>query len=225
MKKTYYLGLFVLSAVLFTSCSLFKKDGENSISGKTDIPINTAGNTITPGTVTVGSTSVPVDASLTVLKNEKGEITAKVEISTDNLKQFPGYQAIEAAIPDRYKDSSGNISTELKFKSTDEGILDYANMDGEPHTLVKYADPVGTTYSITKSDGRTLTREVVAKSTTDDFPYGFMYIKTSTVKMDLNSGGVRSVTYRANHKFGIVHMEATMDDGSKVSSYMYSENS
>ncbi len=224
MRQVSRAVLAITASLLFTSCSLFKSDKPNSLSGKTDIPINTEGNTITPGTVTIGSTAVPVDAELTVVSNRKGEITARVEIDVQNLKTLPGYAVADAAIPDRYKDAQGNISTELKFKSTDEGILDYANMDGEAHTLVKYDDPVGTKYEITKSNGRTLTREVIERTGEDDFPYGFMYIKVSTVKMDVNSGGVRSVVYRANHKFGIVHVEATMDDGSKVTSYLYSEN-
>ena len=41
--------------------------------------------------------------------------------------------------------------------------------------LIRYSDDVGTEYSLTKSSGRTLTREIVAKSNEDDFPYGFSF--------------------------------------------------
>jgi hypothetical protein len=222
MKRISALLFVALFGVTWSACSLIGDDGSTDLGGDTNIEMNTVGNVISTGMLTVGDDNMSLDAAVTVLANDDGLITAKVEIDLDVVRDLPGFQMIYDAIPSRYKDSEGNISSQIQFKSTSEGIVDYANMDEEPHMLVRYKDGVGTQYSLTKSSGRTLTREVVAKSNEDDFPYGFMYIKTSTIEQEMNVAGVRKIIYRANHKFGIVYAEAIMDDGSSVNTYLYS---
>lgn len=78
---------------------------------------------------------------------------------------------------------------------------------------------------MSKSDGKTITRTVTARSDVDDFPYGFYYIKTITIEQDSRIPGIQKFVYRANHKFGIVYLEIYLEDGSKVSSYIFAPNS
>jgi len=185
--------------------------------------MNTVGNVFSLGSIQVGADNVPCDGTMTVLSNDSGVIKVKLHIDTQSLLQVPAFATILGGVQAQHKDADGNIDTELTFKSTSEGVLDYANMDHKPHTLIKYSDDVGTEYSITKSSGRKLTRRIVAKSSQDDFPYGFYNIKTTTVESEINTGGIRKVTYRANHKFGIVWVEVLLEDGSTVSAYVYSK--
>jgi hypothetical protein len=77
---------------------------------------------------------------------------------------------------------------------------------------------------MSKSDGKTITREVIARSDEDDFPYGFYEIKTITVEQDSRIEGIKKFVFRANHKFGIVYVEVYMEDGTKISSYVYPQN-
>jgi hypothetical protein len=112
----------------------------------------------------------------------------------------------------------------MKYKITSEGIQDYANLDTEPFTMVKYDCKVGDTYKLKKSDGKTITRTVTAKSETDDFSWGFLLIKTITVEQDSRIPGISKIVYRFNHKFGLVYAEVVAEDGSKVSSLFFPSN-
>ena len=72
----------------------------------------------------------------------------------------------------KFKDASGNLNYDMKVKMTDEGLLDYTNIDHKPFVLVRYDAAVGDKYTLDLSDGTTMTREVVKKSTTDDYGWG-----------------------------------------------------
>lgn len=97
-------------------------------------------------------------------------------------------------------------------------------MDNKAHTLIKYDCKVGDSYTLTKSTGRVLTRTVTARSDKDDFPFGLWMIKTITAEQNLGVYGVRKFIYRANHRFGIVHVIAIMDDGDTAKTYLYSDS-
>lgn len=226
MKNATLAVLLLAGTLISSSCSLFGGD-KNDIGGSTDVPFAQTGTEMTLGTMIVGSSSVPVNAKVTVVSNDKGEGKAKVEFNVNEIANTPDVKVIadyilNYVLPNTQADASGKVTAEVGFKATEEGMLDY--IYGDPFIIVKYGDGVGTTYSAKTPTGVEQTREIVAKSTTDDFPYGFMYIKTSKVEQELNAGGVRKMTYYANHKFGLVYWEVSLDDGSKVGSYLYSSN-
>lgn len=205
--KTNYL-IFALF-LLLTSCDwldLNKKDeSSDSIGGSTDIAINTVGNTFS-NSVRVGGTSYSG--------------TIKITSVTDGVATVQFKSAIPANIPilqnikPKYKDASGNLVCEGKFKMTDEGILEYNNKDHKPYVLVKYDAEVGDKYTLDKSDGSKIVREVVRKSSSDDYYWGGMLIKTIDVDQSSNIPGVKKITYFSNHKFGLVAVRVTMEDGS-----------
>ena len=204
--KTNFLLIAMMLAL--TSCDWFdsvsKSNDSSSISGSTSIPINTVGNTFSPS-VRVGSTAFPANGSATITKVEDGVATIHVNSKLPtNVAQLIGSSA---------KDASGNLNYDLKVKMSDGGILDYTNKGHEPFVLIKYDAKVGDTYTLEKSDGTTIVRKVVAKSTTDDYYWGGMLIKTMDVEQSSKIPGITKIMYFTNHKFGLVAIRFYMEDG------------
>lgn len=225
MKKIIFL-FFVVSLLLSAvSCNeinnIFgiKKEEPNQLGGSGNIPIAQVGNTfgISPR---IGDKTIDLNEKIKITKNENGLVTMDVECDIPNIPELKPY--IDKIPPSII--SNGKIKTQLKFKITNEGIQDFFNKDEKPHTLVKYNASVGDEYKLTKSDGKTITRKVIARSDVDDFPYGFFDIKTITIEQDSRIAGIKKFVFRANHKFGLVYLEAHMDDGSVLKSYVYTSN-
>lgn len=191
------------------------------LGGDTNVPLAKVGNVISLGAVKVGTDSVDLGASITITKNEDGLVTAHV---TADPTKDPRIAKFAALIPASAKKPDGTIDTDVKFRVTTEGVQDFFNKDGKQHTVVKYASNVGDTYKVSKSDGVVITRSVVAKSDKDDFPFGSFNIKTMTIEQDSRIPGIKKFVIRANHKFGIVHVELVAEDGSTMSSYLLSKN-
>jgi hypothetical protein len=126
-----------------------------------------------------------------------------------------------SGIKSKYKDSSGNLDCEGTFKITDKGILDYNNADHEPFVLVKFDAKVGDKYTFEKSDGTVITREVVRKSTDDDWLWNGMLIKTIDVEQDSRIPGVEKIVYFTNHKFGVVAVRVVLEDGTNSQANFY----
>lgn len=204
----------LLTALLAVSCNLFDdSDSSTDIAGNPNIPQNTVGNEFT-GYISFGGNNFQTSGVVT--ENKSGIIS--VDVTATVPDDFP----LKDLIPDEYDNGSGTMSGTMKFKNTSEGILDYTNADGKPLILVKYDCKVGDKYVLEKSDGTRITRTVTAKSETDDYPYGFMYIKTIEVEQDSRIPGVEKIVYYANHKFGLVGVRVVMDDGSSLNSTVYS---
>jgi hypothetical protein len=212
MKTTI---LLVGVMFLLASCSWLdsekKSDSSSSIGGSTDIAINTVGNTFS-NSVVAGGQIYQGSISITSVTDGVATVQFKAAIPTN----IPILQGIKA----KYKDASGNLVCEGKFKMADAGILDYNNLDHKPFVLVKYDAEVGDKYTLQKSDGSEIVREVVRKSTTDDFYWGAMLIKTVDVEQSSNIPGVKKITYFTNHKFGLVAVRVEMEDGSKPQLYL-----
>lgn len=225
MKKLAYCLNILLFAVLLSSCDKINSSDENKdpnvIGGETNITLAQVGNTGSTGSVSIGNKYYDINSSFEVIKNENGIVTIK---TSADLSKVPGLQAFNDFIPSEMKDTSGKINAEISLKITSEGIQDFFNKDKKLHTIVKYDCNVGDQYKLTKSDGVTITRTVTSKSTTDDTPYGFMYIKAITVEQDSRVPGIKKFIYKANHKFGLVYFEIVAEDGSSASTNIYTTN-
>ena len=221
MKITLFL-LIAVAIFSFSSCNLVDDltEKENELNGDTDIPLNKEGNTFSTS-ANINGIYVDVPSSFEITKNENGIVNIAAIIDLNSIPELKKYADL---IPAELKDSQGRLNTVSKYKITSEGIQDYTNVDEAPHTLVKYNCKVGDTYKLKKSDGNTITRKVTQKSTEDDFPYGFMYIKTITVEQDSRIPGISKIIYKLNHKFGIVYAEIVADDGSKAGTLVYPQN-
>ncbi len=195
--------------LMMTSCDWLdlgsKSEDSGSIGGSTNIPVNTLGNTFT-NKLPIGGSIYSGSISITNITDGVATINFKAPIPSS----YPVLQNIKS----KYKDASGNLTCEGKFKMTDEGVMDYNNKEHKPFVLVKYDAKVGDKYTLERSDGTTLVREVVSVSSTNDFPWNGMLIKTINVEQKTNIPGVKKLVYYANHKFGIVAVQAYLEDGS-----------
>ncbi len=110
--------------------------------------------------------------------------------------------------------------SDMQIQQTSEGMK---NLTG-PNSgiLVKYDSSVGDTYPI-GSTGKV--RTVVSKTGVDDYYYGGLLIKTIQVEMNpttLKSTGISKYTFIYNHKFGLVGVNVTLDDGSSTTFPVFS---
>lgn len=221
MRSLVTVSTLVVTAFLLPACGgSDNPSGSDNIGGSTDIPLNTIGNEISTGSISLGGTSYDVGGTMTVTANKDGLITLHVNA---DLRNAPALLAkANAWIPSQIGD--GVINTDIQMRVTDKGIQDFFNKDKKQQTLVNYSAKVGDTYKVTKSDGNTITRTVTGVSTQDDFPYGFMMIKTITIEQDSRIPGVQKIIYRANHRFGLVFVEALLEDGTRLGTYLYPQS-
>ncbi len=220
MKAVKIFGL-ILFGFLFFACDKDESNDPNSLGGDVKTEISNVGDEFDLS-VQVGDQYVNLNDQIKVISNNNGLVTMNIKA---NVSQAPKIKQLLDKIPGNVYDAQGNIDANVQLKVTTEGIQDFFNKDQKPHTLVKYNAKVGDQYKMTKSDGKTITRTVTARSDVDDFPYGFYYIKTITLEQDSRIPGIQKFVYRANHKFGIVYLEIYLEDGSKVSSYIFAPNS
>lgn len=215
--KLKYLLIFGLIFV-FTFCSNDPEEDPNELGGDTDISMGTVGNEFS-ASVKIGSNYVDLKEDLKISKSEDGIVTIDAKADLSNV---PELSELNDLIPSSMKDETGKIKTSIKYKITSEGIQDYYNDGKKPFTIAKYDCNVGDEYKFTTSDGKKVTRKVVAKSSTDDFSYGFYNIKAISVEQNSNIPGVDKIEYKLNHKFGLVYMAFVLEDGTKIDSRIYS---
>lgn len=227
MKKIFKVLVIPLLAFSLMSCDWLKtlvepeqKTDPNEIKGETKIPLNEVGNKFTTS-VKLGTQDYPLNEEIKITKSEGGVITVSIKADPGTSTKV---QDLLKKLPVNVTDASGKINTEIKMKSTSEGIQNFT-LDGKLHTIAKYDAKVGDTYIQTTSDGKTLTRKVTHRSSVDDFPYGYMNIKVVTVEQNSTIPGIRKYIYKANHKFGLVYIEIILEDGTSISSYIFSQNS
>ncbi len=145
---------------------------------------------------------------------------------------IPGYSGSKIIVN---QNDGGNVIATLTFdgqshevegKVTSNGISDYVYSGGDknkPFTLVKFDAKVGDKWEFNIGDKKVV-REVVKKSTTDDTPYGFMYVKTIDVEETIPEGivlkssesQVSKILWKFNHKFGFISATVTKRDGTTV---------
>lgn len=146
--------------------------------------------------------------------------TATVVSLEDGISTFTGTATISNAailniisnIPEFTVNGNNVTVTGLKFKVTNEGVE--SKNPSYPGVIVNYGAKVGDTFSA----GSGIVRKVVSKSTDDDYPWVFFNIKVIKVEESPSLiPGVKKIVYIANHRFGIVGLELTLDDNSTIS--------
>lgn len=223
MKNVISISLFVVLLGFIISCDLNKSDSgdPNELGGDPNIPLGQVGNTFETGAVRIGNNYYDIDTSIEIVKNDNGVATVRLKA---DLTQIPAIKNIIDLIPPNVKSDDGVIEADFKFKITSEGIQDDLTLDDMLHTMVKYDAKVGDRYTLNTSNGKTITRTVTEKSTTDDFQYGFMLIKTIMVEQNSRIPGVSKIEYRFNHLFGLVFVELFMEDGTSASVPLFPNN-
>lgn len=211
MKKTIHY--FALIGFMLFSASCSKTTDPNSLGGDPS-PMAAVGTTVTSSSAAIAGVS-SYTATVTANSNGVSTYNASATVTNTLLKNMvANYPGITV---------SGNTVTakDFKIQQTKEGIKCLTG--GGEGVIVNYNSNVGDTYQV-GSTGRT--RKVVSKTGEDDYPYGFMLIKTIQVEADANTfgstGGVNKITYIANHKFGLVGVKVSFDDGTSSTFPIYS---
>jgi hypothetical protein len=230
MKKTLLIFgrlAFAMSAIaVLTHVSACKKnglEGPNDLNGETDIPLTQIGNE--SSIYLKSGNSNEVSGTVTVIGNNNGVVTYRVIVDFTGHPDSAFYASV---IPADKKDAQGRVNTTFKCKITSEGIQDYSGSGSgdRPWTIIKYADGVGTEYpfatDITYGNG-SLKRTITEKTGLDEWPLGFYNIKTTKIEQPYPADDdyVKKLNFRANHKFGIVYIEAELKTGVNVSLSIY----
>jgi len=217
-RITKKILMLLMIGLLVVACKNNDDDDDdpNSLGGDPNVGYTEVGTTFSTS-VRYLSNSYDLNENISVTKNDNGVVTLKVQADVSKLPSDVSniLRGIGVGV-----DNIGKINQEATLKVTTEGIQDY--FFGPAFTLVKYNASVGDPYKLTTADGNTLTRTVVKKSTEDDFSWGFMLIKVVQVEQTgMGIPGVEKFVWSTNHKFGLVHFKAVLDDGSEVSSSIF----
>lgn len=152
-------------------------------------------------------------AEVTSLEDGISTIKTDIVLTDDKLKKWDGF------FPYDYTVNGNSVAVEFKGRITSKGIQTLH--DGKYFTLVNFNSGVGDKYQH-EVNGNTITREVVSKSTTDDYSYVFFNIKVSEVEeTGMGLPGVSKIVYYANHKFGLVGVKAVFEDGTEKKITIY----
>lgn len=189
MKRIHLILISLLAMACIVSCEGFETiTGEQSELGEV-------------GTTLTGTFNGASDINVSVVSLENGISTVEGTFTMTD----PRYKKLIESHP-KYFDVNGDKVRvhDVKFKVTTNGI---ENVSGESNgIIIKYDSKEGDTYN----NGRKVTHV----STDNDFSWRGMKIKVIKVEGEpKKADGVKSVTYWGNHRFGIVAVETTFDDG------------
>lgn len=196
--------LLCAGLIMLNSCS----DDEMGDIGGSQSPYGEVGNEIE---WRVGQFGIS-ESEMYVSKLENGVSTftcsgvAANSTYVDILKMVPTDR-----FPGTLSISGNTVQATVNAKVTDEGAQVIFN-DGSKLTLVDYGGNVGDKYTATVG-GTKLENEVIEKSTEDDYYWGGMFIKVTTVRYKSNSPGISYVDAMYNHKFALVGVAITFEDG------------
>lgn len=190
MKRIHLILISVFTMVCLVSCEGYETiTGDQSDLGEV-------------GTTLSGTFNGASNINVSVVSLDNGVSTVEGTFKMTD----PRYKKLLESHP-RFFDVDGDNVTvhDVKFKVTTNGI---ENVSGESNgIIIKYDSKEGDTYS--------KGRKVTHVSTDNDFNWSGMKIKVIAVEGPVNNAdGVKSVKYWGNHRFGIVAVETTFDDGS-----------
>lgn len=211
-------------AVLLTFWACKKDEPDTGLGGQTNIAL-TAVDSVSGVYVNVDGVN-SLSTEIKIKSNDNGDVTYVGTV--DLLTLSPDLQVKALQILNEHGDyyhasqyvtltQDFKLNFEFKVKITSDGYQDYFT-DGLPWVMVKYADEAGATYTVVNKNGEKLTRTITEKTGQDDWPFGFLLIKTSKVEQQVPSDDplLDHIVYRANHKFGLVYLEYVFKDGTNL---------
>jgi hypothetical protein len=220
MKTKWIIFLIPIGLFLF-SCG--KEDKNTELGGETNIPLTKVDSVsyvyLNYNGTYLGSTEMKV------ISNINGDVTYKAKMDLNTLPNDLKIKALELlpkiqeyyTLPNLKITPDQKLEFDFKLKITSEGYLDYFT-EGKPWVMIKYENGVGAEYKITNNKGQELVRRITEKTGIDEYPFGFLLIKTTLVEHipPADNPVFNKVTYRANHKFGLVDVEFELKDGTKA---------
>ena len=197
MKAKIFSMAVIAGALFFTSCFKDKLEigGEQSTMGEVGTTYDSSSSPING----VGD----VQGTIVALNNGVSNMTLTATVTNQAVKN------VLSNVPGFTVNGNAVTATGIKFKNTKSGIsIESPLPEG---IIVDYGAKIGDTYPMKGSNRK---REVVNRSTTDDYSYGFYEIKVIEIEEPTQSFGIKSTKYWINHKFGLVGILFTLDDGS-----------
>ena len=155
----------------------------------------------------------PISAEVTELNDGVSTIVLSTTVTnTEYRAMLNRAQEVKSISPE--------VVIEVNYRMTSDGIQEVR--PGGNHTLniVKYNAKVGDVYTLAtrSSSDVSLRREVTKVSNDNDYAWNGMNIKTiQTVETGREIPGLGSITYVTNHKFGIVGVKFSLEDGTALS--------
>ena len=219
MKKISYFFLpAVVALFMLISNGCQKSSNDTTTVGGTPTPMGNVGNTFSGGIA--GATNL--NGVITVSKDNISTIHCTGTITDPALKTVLGLLNSSSLV--NVNPTTGAFTADLKVMFLSTGIVDYFSSDNTGSALIGYGAAVGTKYTCKNAEGHTFTREVTAVSTADDYFYGGLMIKTTTIKELSPARGIDRIEYRTNHKFGLVGIYIYLDDSTSYFLPVYSTN-
>ncbi len=203
--------------LIVTSIAIFSCEDDDLVLGGAQSPMGEVGNEFTTTHNIPGLAAIT--AEITELQNGVSTLAASAEVTNQDLVDLAN--AFEALFPSNVTVNGNVVTAEAQVKFTEDGIsiID----DAGELIIVSYGADVGDQFSL-KIGANTITNKVMAKSTTDDYFWNGMLIKVLEMEATgFNAGGLDKVTYFANHKFGIVGINAFFDNNSDYFATVYSD--
>ncbi|MCX7879209.1 MAG: hypothetical protein N2517_00925 [Ignavibacteria bacterium] len=236
--------------VIFLAC---QTEGPNELGGDPKTEFSNVGDTTTVffDFKDIGLVGKYISVDIGVTENNNGTVVSKGSLSTDtSITRKVDTTLGTASLPPQVKkaireklirmfdakvDSSDKKNIKIDFvirsKITSKGMQDFIHSEGDlskPFTLVKYDAKVGDKYEFTDKEGNKFVREVTYRSTTDDYPIAFWYIKVIKVEETITDGPYKNffgkLIYYTNHKFGVVGLEYQNLDGKKFKIEIWPSN-
>ena len=201
MKKLILLPLMMV--IMFSQVSCLK---DKLTIGGDQSPMGEVGTTVSASDSESAQYGIQnIRGEVIALKDGVSNMTLTAEVTNATIRN------ILSNIPGTTV--SGNLVTvqDIEFKSTMKGISCISPF--AEGIVVDYSAKVGDKYPM---KGTNKKREVVSRSTDDDYPYFFWYIKVIEVVEPTGSFGIKETRYWANHKFGLAGIRFTLDDGTDV---------
>lgn len=208
------LTKFMLLFVMITTISCKKES--DKLGGDTDLELTKIGSDFS-----VYATSSDVDFPIitaNIISNNDGDVTFRILV---DFTGHPDSAILVPLIPAYLKDAQNRVQHDIKMRFTSEGIQDYEENSGDkPFTIVKYDAKVGDNYLFKASNGKTLSRTVTERTDENDWPFTVYNIKTIKVEQnefnDIWESVIEKLVFRANHKYGLVYIEATLKNGKVI---------
>lgn len=203
MKPNFIIAFMLVCMTFFCACELFEDDDDNTSIGGEQSAMGQVGTTISSTSVEYFGVK-DFHAEVTALSGGVSSLSGSAVVTNAFLRN------LMSNFPEVTIRGDTVIATGIKGKNTKDGIELISGPT--PGILVKYSSSVGDEYPIGSTGN---SRKVVSKSSTDDYPYGFMYIKViqmEEIPSALKSAGISKITYWANHRFGLVGVDFTFDD-------------
>lgn len=212
MKKIIFCLSAALLIIISMSCK--KSDDESTNLEGDQSPMGQVGTTISSSSIAIAGVS-DFNGTVVALNNGVSSYNGSAVVTNAVIKNML------SNVPQLTIKGDTVFAKDIQARSTTEGIEVFSGL--RPGIMVVYGAGAGESWPIEGSSDK---RTVISKSTDNDYPYGFMFIKVSQIDEPVTGAlksttGLSKITYWANHRFGLVGVQFEFSDGSTTKFPLY----